>query len=345
MKQTNKKRRLFEDDEILGTTDVMGLSTVPKDAAKAAVRSGQKDDDKEDDVVPTKNWSGAASALRAAQTEIIPEKALGMAIAMINKSGIFTSGPGGNLESIVSGDSPPYIMDGHHRWAATYLADPGANIIATQIMLPGKALVSALNVVTVGSFGRGGNQGKGNIANFKGGVFDKLIEDWKENGYTADTKNKVSAEDTTKAITTLGGGDFEKGKKQLMANADALPKTIMPGAPDRIEMPVINGKEVKAVAKALAGGSIDIKPPYSDDVKTKLESVVIENMINYHAIMTGNKKLSTKAIRILENYNNKNKKRLQESYLKKVRKHKLQEKLISALRPLVKEAIRTMINK
>jgi hypothetical protein len=343
MKQTNKKRRLFEDDEILGTTDVMGLSTVPKDAAKAAVRAGQKDGDKEDDVVPSKEWSGAASALRAAQTEIIPEKALGMAIGMINKSGIFSSGPGGNLESIVSGDSPPYIMDGHHRWAATYLADPGATIIATQIMLPGKALVSALNVVTVGSFGRGGNQGKGNIANFKGGVFDKLIDEWKEKGYTDDKNNKTTPEDVTKAMETLGGGDFEKGKQIVMKNADALPKQIMPGAPDRIEMPVINGKEVKAVAKALAGGSIDIKPPYADDVKAKMEGFVIENMMNYHAIMTGNKKLSTKSIRILEDYNKKNKKRLQESYLRKVKKQRLQEKLSNLLRPLVEQSLKGIL--
>ena len=43
MRQTNKKRRLFEDDEILGSTDVLGLSKVPKDAAKAAIGGGTID--------------------------------------------------------------------------------------------------------------------------------------------------------------------------------------------------------------------------------------------------------------------------------------------------------------
>ena len=337
MRQTNKKRRLFEDDEILGSTGVLGLSKVPKDAAKAAIGTGTKDGDPKDDAVPGSKKPFPASNLRAAQTEIIPEKALGMAIGMINKSGIFTGGPGGDLESIVSGDSPPYIMDGHHRWAATYLADPGANILATQIELPGKALVSALNVVTVGQFGRGGNSGKGNIADFKGGVFAKIIDDWKENGYTDDKNNKTTPEDVTKALETLGGGDFEKGKQTIMANADKLPKDIMPGAPARIEMPVINGKEVDAVAKSIAAGEIDIKPPYSQDVKDKMES--------YYKMRRGQKPLRESVIKKLKEYNKKNQKRLQESYLKKVKKQKLQEKLIRLLKPIVSEILKNKLKR
>lgn len=335
MKQTNKKRRLFEDDEILGTTDVLPLSKVPKDAAKAAIGGGKKDGDTGDDVAAGKKVSVAASALKAAQTEIIPEKALGMAIGMINKVGIFSGGPGGDLESIISADN--YIMDGHHRWAATFLADPGATITATQIELPGKALVSALNVVTVGQFGRGGNAGKGNIADFKGGVFEKIIDEWKEKGYKDDKGNETKPEDVTKAMETLGGGDFEKGKQTIMANADKLPKDIMPGAPPRIEMPVINGKEVDAVAKAIAAGEIDIKPPYSADVKDKMES--------YYQMRRGLKPLRESTIKKLLEYNKKNKTRLQESYAKKVKKRKLQEKLVNILKPLVKEAIKSMIKK
>lgn len=335
MKQTNKKRRLFEDDEILGTTDVLPLSKVPKDAAKAAIGGGKKDGDTGDDVAAGKKVSVAASALKAAQTEIIPEKALGMAIGMINKTGIFTGGPGGDLESIISADN--YIMDGHHRWAATFLADPGANITATQIELPGKALVSALNIVTVGQFGRGGNKGEGNIANFKGGVFAKIIDEWKEKGYKDDKGNETTPEDVTKAMETLGGGDFEKGKQTIMTNADKLPKDIMPGAPARIEMPVINGKEVDGVAKAIAAGEIDIKPPYSADVKDKMES--------YYQMRRGLKPLRESTIKKLLEYNKKNKSRLQESYAKKVKKRKLQEKLVNILKPLVKEAIKSMIKK
>jgi len=336
MRQTNKKRRLFEDDEILGTTGVLPLSKVPKDAAKAAIGAGTKDGDPKDDAAPGSKKPFSASELKAAQTEIIPEKALGMAIGMINKTGIFTGGPGGDLESIVSGDSPPYIMDGHHRWAATFLADPSAKILATQIELPGKALVSALNVITVGQFGRGGNAGKGNIADFKGPVFGKLIDEWKEKGFTAG-ENKITPEDVTKAMETLGDGDFEKGKQTIMANADKLPKDIMPGAPARIEMPVINGKEVDAVAKAIAAGEIDIKPPYSQDVKDKMES--------YYQMRRGLKPLRESVIKKLVEYNTKNKKRLQESYVKKVKKQRLQEKLTRLLKPIVAEILNSKLKR
>ncbi len=333
MKQTNKKRRLFEDDEVFGTTDVLGISKVPKDAAKAAIGAGKKDGDDSDDAAAGKKASVPASALKAAQTEIIPEKALGMAIGMINKVGPFSGGPGGDLESIISADN--YIMDGHHRWAATFLADPGASITATQIDLPGKALVSALNVVTVGQFGRSGNAGKGNIASFKGGVFDKLIDEWMEKGYTDDKGNATKPEDVKTAMETLGGGDFEAGKKIVMQNADKLPKDIMPGAPPRVEMPVINGKEVTDVAKAIAAGEIDIKAPYSDDVKSKMES--------YYRMRRGQKPLRESVIKKLKEYNKSNQKRLQESYLKKVKKQRLQEKLVKIIKPMVLETLKKMI--
>jgi hypothetical protein len=189
-----------------------------------------------------------------------------------------------------------------------------------------------LNVVTVGKFGRGGNAGKGNITNFKGGVFEKIIDDWKENGYTDDKGNKTTPEDVTKAMETLGSGDFEKGKQTIMANADKLPKTIMPGAPPRIEMPVINGKEVDAVAKSIAAGEIDIKPPYSADVKDKMES--------YYQMRRGLKPLKESVIKKLLEYNRVNKKRLQESYAKKVKKQKIEEKVSTLLKPIVAEILK-----
>jgi hypothetical protein len=168
-------------------------------------------------------------------------------------------------------------------------------------------------------------------------VFDKLIENWKENGYTDDKGNKTTAEDVTKAMETLGGGDFEAGKKVVMANADKLPKTIMPGAPPRVEMPVINGKEVDAVAKAIAAGEIDLKEPFSADVKSKMES--------YYKIRTGQKPLRESVVKNLVEYNKKNKKRLQESYARKVKKQRLQERLVNMLKPLVREVIKSIVKK
>ena len=94
MRQTNKKRRLFEDDEILGTAGVLPLSKVPKDAAKAAIGAGKKDGNDSDDVAGGSKKPFPASSLRAAQTEIIPEKAFAMACSMMLNKGPF-KGPGG----------------------------------------------------------------------------------------------------------------------------------------------------------------------------------------------------------------------------------------------------------
>ena len=86
-------------------------------------------------------------------------------------------------------------------------------------------------------------------------------------------------------------GDANKGKDIMMKNADALPKQIMPDAPARVEMPVIDGKKVAVVQKMLEKGLIDIKPPYSKDVKSKLdikESLKRLNNLLKESIKKGN---------------------------------------------------------
>lgn len=41
----------------------------------------------------------------------------------------------------------------------------------------------------------------------------------------------------------------------------------MPGAPDRVDMPVIGPNEVKKVEALLANGEVDIKHPLSKEVE------------------------------------------------------------------------------
>lgn len=338
MKQNNRRFIFEDDDEVFGTTDAMPLSQVPSDAAKAAMTKG----DKKIDAVPSDMATVPASSLKAAQTEIIPEKALAFAVMMINHEGPFKSGPGGPLGSIISKDN--FIMDGHHRWAATYLVDPGATITAKQIDLPGKALVTALNVVTKAA-DKSGNKGKGDITNFTAATFDKVVDTFLKDGWTDEKGNKTTLEKTKQALETLGGGDVKKGKEIIMKNADALPKTIMPGAPARVEMPVIEPDEVDKVAKSIAAGEIDIKPPYSPDVKAKIGKTesIMRQMENYYLTRIGKKPLRESTLRRLREYNKKNQKRLYESYAKNQKKKKLQEKLNSLLSPLVEQTIRNII--
>jgi len=253
---------LKEDDTVLGVKGAIPLSKIPKDAAAAAIDMGQNDNDKGDDTAKFKKTSIPASKLRASQTEIIPEKAVGLAVSMLLKKGQFKE-VGGDLGAIASNDN--HIMDGHHRWAATMLANPKANVDVTFIDLPAQKLVSVLNVITAAK-GRSGNPGKGNIKTFTGDVIGKVIDEFAEKG---DGNN--TAEEVKKAVSIVGNGDFNKGKSIMMKNADGLPKDIMPGAPARIDMPVVNADEVAKVAKDIQNGTIDYTGPYSSEVKDKLK--------------------------------------------------------------------------
>ena len=257
-----KRIKLKEDDTVLGVKGPIPLSKIPKDAAAAAIDAGKKDADEKDDSAQFKKTSIPAAKLRASQTEIIPGKAVGLAISMLLKKGDFKT-VGGDLGAIASNDN--FIMDGHHRWAATMLADPKANVDVTVIDLPAQKLVSVLNVITAAK-GRSGNPGKGNIKTFTGDVIGKVIDEFAEKG---DGKN--TPEEVKKAVSIIGKGDFNKGKEIMMNYADSLPKDIMPGAPDRIDMPVVDADEVAKVAKSIQNGTIDYTGPYSSEVKSKLK--------------------------------------------------------------------------
>lgn len=86
--------------------------------AKAFMTSGTKDGKPEDDKATFKaNPNIAASAAVPTQTNILLGKSLSMAIGGVK---------GGPLGAYISTDNE--ILDGHHRWAATMLNDPGASI-------------------------------------------------------------------------------------------------------------------------------------------------------------------------------------------------------------------------
>jgi hypothetical protein len=123
----------------------------------------------------------------------------------------------------------------------------------------------------------------------------------------------------------------------MLANASKMPKSIPGWAPNRVDMPVINAPEVGTIAKAIAAGAIDLKAPYGDDVKSKMES--------YYKMRRGQKPLSENIMKKLRQYNTVNQKRLQESYLKQVKKQKLQEKLSDLLRPLIEQNLKSILRK
>jgi hypothetical protein len=345
MKQTNKKRRLFEDDEIFGSTDPLPLSKIDKKAAQMAyaAKGGEKDNNPDDDKVAFENASEAALDLKPSQKEVVPYKAVTFAFSALMKINPMFDGPGGDLQAIISDDN--FIMDGHHRWAATILIDPTAKITATRIKLPGEALVTALNVVTAGK-GRKGNTGEGNIANFGGDAITSQVDVVLEKGYFAEKDTEKLKEALVK-----WAGSVEEAKKRMVENAKKMVKTIPSWAPSRVDMPVIQAPEVAAVAKQIAAGTVDIKPPYSPEVGNKLKPTgaksegIIPAMESYYLMRTGKKPLNENVIKRLREYNKVNQKRLHESYLKKVKKQRLQEKLSDLLRPLVEQSLKGILKK
>ena len=251
------------------------LSKVDPAAAKAAVNAGQRDNDPKDDSeigsqIKT-GYSTPVSKLFPAQTEVIPEKAVGIALGMLNSGKV-----GGNLGAIISGDN--HIMDGHHRWTATTLVDPNASVEGIKINVPGDALVGILNVYTKGALGRNqGNPGKGNVNAFTpakiSSVLDDLIEKGTKIGTVDDSggysEKQVSGEEVKAILGKMKGanGDPEKGKELMAANAAKLNKRIPDWAPPRVDMPVINSDELNGLISKLKSGNFDIVEPYSTQLK------------------------------------------------------------------------------
>lgn len=279
---TFRKERGLEEAPIktdIGTVDTdffpQQLSKVDTNTAKVAVRGGKKDKDEKDDAAIASKiktgFSTPVSKLFPAQTEVIPEKAVGIALGMLNSGKV-----GGNLGAIVSGDN--HIMDGHHRWAATTLVDPNASVEGIKIDIPGDALVGILNVYTKGALGRTqGNPGKGNVNAFTPekikSVLDDLIEKGTKIGSVGDdgsySEKQVDGEEVKKILGKMKGanGDPEKGKELMAANAAKLNKKIPSWAPPRVDMPVINSDELGGLISKLKSGEFDIVEPYSLQVR------------------------------------------------------------------------------
>jgi hypothetical protein len=280
-------------DEVLQSTKAIPLSQINPVVAKKAVETGLQDGQIKDDQVTYKKATIPVNKLKGAQTEIIPEKAVQMALGMMLSQPLKI---GGDLGSMISGDN--YIMDGHHRWAATYLCDPKASVSGTQISLNGSLLVTALNVVTKGHFNRSGNPGKGDIKDFTSKVIKPILENYAENGIPGQYPMQATEVQTRLGRVPGANGDYLKGIDIMSKNADALPKDIMPGAPARVDMPVINPEEVHKVADDIAKGKVDITSPYANESIMHLEEfsnwVAFKNYDDRQKVYAKNKHINKK---------------------------------------------------
>jgi hypothetical protein len=274
----------------LGKTDAE-LAT-----AVSAAGSGSKDNNKEDDkAVVNKEATVTVSELSPAQKEVIPMKALAFALGYLdNKQPDLDE-----MQAIVSSDM--YIMDGHHRWAAATLVDPNKKVKVAKIEMPANDLITALNIYTKGALKLSGNEGVGDLAQWKE-LVKQEIEKAFEKGFSAEAGNvklpggkgnwpMLEGAKTVEQIKELFGkvpganGDAEKGKEIMIANSEKLKTTRLATAPERIDMPVIDagltptGEKTNDVTKSqlydvcnrIANGDMDLKEPYSKEVSTLLK--------------------------------------------------------------------------
>lgn len=263
-KLVDKKLKALREDAF-GSSKAIPLSQIPDEAAQAALDSGLKDNNQKDDIAKSGDTSVTVGSLKPMQKEVIPEKALAFALGFADE---LPNAPDLNdMEAITSADG--YIMDGHHRWAARTLLDPGASVKVSKVDMPADDVVTALNIYTKAK-GLKGNPGKGDVTKFAS-LIPGAIDTFVTKGTDQFPLNGMKPEEIKAIIADkIGGGDFEKGKAILIANAKKLPTDIHPNAPERVEMPVIDAKkgDLKAVLDKLKAGEIDFKAPFSQDVKT-----------------------------------------------------------------------------
>jgi len=237
------------------------LSDVDPEEAADHVQLGQKDGDQKDDVIDVDKSSISVRKLKPSQSSMNIEKAVGMAISMINKSGPFKGGPGGDLGAFISSDS--FIMDGHHRWIASFMVDPDSKIIGHLVEFPRKELIAVLNTISKGVFGV--QKGKPATGGFEQFTFDGVKQTLEKFVVEGDG-NFIKPDDVRKAAETFTGlkGDeaIEEMAEQFAENLDSATLEVPKDSPEREDMPVIDGDDIEQAVKLLKGGHVDVSEPY-----------------------------------------------------------------------------------
>ena len=257
---------IFEDadpSKIDSARFPMKLSAAAADPEmKNKTSRGTADGDKKDDVVSVSGGNWAVKDLKPSQSTMKVSNAVGMAIGMLVKKA-----PGGDLNAFVSSDNS--IMDGHHRWIASYMCDPSASVSGKAVNLPGDKLVAVLNAVTAGRLGHKGNPGKGSFADFNDK--NKIVSEINtvvEKGVPKFEGDKqvgffTTPEDAKKIVDEKGGA--EALADMFIKNLSTATLSTPSWAVERVEMPVINpGEDASTTEKALKGGEVDLNPPYAE---------------------------------------------------------------------------------
>ena len=263
----------------------------PMPLSKAATKAGEEaellatggDDDGEqgDDEVAAAAAEVPVAQLKPSQSSMNIEKACQFAICAILEVKPFPSGPGGDLGAIITSDN--HIMDGHHRWIATGMIDPGASVGGYVVEFPAKQMIAALNMITVKLGITSGKPGSGGFDQFnEAGISKQLQKLVKAGFWGADAEQCQSAcEDWT---GEEGEAAVSAAAKKMGENVSQLTLSVPGGFPERPDMPVISkGKgHLQQAIELLQQGKVDLNEPYADkeDVEESVanrDDVIVEN--------------------------------------------------------------------
>ena len=244
------------------------LSKVNQKLASTVVNNSNPGDEDQGD---TKKAGISADQLKISQTTMDLDKFIGMGIGMMCRSKYFPNGAGGDLGAIVSSDN--HIMDGHHRWAATILANPKAKVFGLFVSLPGEKLVGVLNTWTA-AHKQKGKPSTHKMAQLAPDVIKARFIELASRGGGA----------LPDAATILQGlqqnkyGSVEQAAEVAAKNwaANEKLRTIKPWMPEKIDMPAIEQKQLAQVASDIQRGKIDLNPPYSEPTKKAAQAVGVD---------------------------------------------------------------------
>ena len=215
------------------------------DKADQRATGGADDGDASDDIVNTKPGGKSVKSLKPSQSSMNIHKALCFALAAVMKMPPFTAGPGGDLGAIITSDN--HIMDGHHRWIASGMVDPNAEVGGVIVEFPAKQMIAALNMVTVHLTGRQeGKPGSGGFDQFNEAGILAVLTDFAANGASIPGKGAwegIGPDVVKQACETFAGttgdGAVAAAAKKFAENAAELTLSVPDGFPARPDMPVI----------------------------------------------------------------------------------------------------------
>jgi hypothetical protein len=236
------------------------------DKADQLATGGADDGDASDDIVDTKPGGKSVKSLKPSQSSMDIGKAVAFALAAIVKKKPFPEGPGGDLGAIITNDG--HIMDGHHRWIATGMIDPTAEVGGEIVDFPAKEMIAALNMITVHLTGReAGKSGSGGFEQFNEEGIKKQLETYVKEGVWS----VGSGEDVVAACETFSGVTGEEAvavaAKKMADNVSELTLSVPDGFPERSDMPVISQGEghLDQAIELLQQGKVDLNKPYLDN--------------------------------------------------------------------------------